>query len=93
MEFEWDEAKSQVCFEQRGFDFAYVVRAFFDPCRIIEPDTRHDYGEDRYRLFGYIRGRLYVVIYTLRVGSIRIISAHKANRREVTHYDNSTHAH
>ena len=25
MDFEWDEAKSEACFVQRGFDFAYGV--------------------------------------------------------------------
>jgi hypothetical protein len=33
MNFEWDEAKSEACFIQRGFDFAYAARAFFDPNR------------------------------------------------------------
>ncbi|MCL5740294.1 MAG: BrnT family toxin, partial [Betaproteobacteria bacterium] len=27
MQFEWDEVKSEVCFRQRGFDFAYAARA------------------------------------------------------------------
>jgi len=40
MNFEWDENKSDVCFDQRGFDFAYVVRAFIDPDRLIKKDTR-----------------------------------------------------
>lgn len=29
MNFEWDEAKSDACFRERGFDFAYAARAFF----------------------------------------------------------------
>ncbi len=31
MEFEWDDAKSDACFKQRGFDFAYVLHCFLDP--------------------------------------------------------------
>ena len=31
MEFEWDEAKSDACYVERGFDFAYALRAFLDP--------------------------------------------------------------
>ena len=42
MEFEWDEAKNDACFAQRGFDFAYVLRAFFDPDRVIRRDSRWD---------------------------------------------------
>lgn len=81
MEFEWDEAKSEVCFTERGFDFAYVVRAFLDSNRIVRPDYRRSYGEDRYQLLGMIEGRVFCVVYTLRGRTIRIISARKANRR------------
>ena len=90
MKFEWDEDKSDACFKERGFDFAYVLRAFLDENRLIHQDTRWDYGEDRYQLLGLIEGRVFFVVYTLRVQSIRIISARKANRREVNDYENST---
>ena len=39
-----------------------------------------DYGEDRYRLLGSVEGR----------SAIRIISARKANRREVREYEQNT---
>ena len=26
MNFEWDQAKSEACFQERGFDFAYAAR-------------------------------------------------------------------
>ncbi len=87
MEFEWDDAKSDACFTQRGFDFAYAVRAFLDLNRIISRDYRWDYGEDRYRLLGKIEGRVFVVIFTVRNSTIRLISARKANKREVEAYD------
>ena len=56
MEFEWDDAKNSACFARRSSDFAYAVRAFFDPRRIVVQDPRRDYGEDRYRLIGMIAG-------------------------------------
>ena len=87
MEFEWDDAKSNACFADRGFDFAYVVRAFLDEYRIVGLDHRWDYGEERYRLLGAIEGRAFLVIYTIRGSRIRIISARKANRREVQEYE------
>lgn len=77
----------------RRFNFDYVARAFFDPLRLVELDARHDYGEARYRLMGKIEERLYVVVYTLRPDAIRIISARKANQREVRHYEVSTKDH
>ena len=91
MHFEWDEAKSETCFQERGFDFAYAARAFFDPNRLIQADTRHSYGEERYQLVGRIEQRLFVVVYTPRHDALRIISARKANQREVKHHENSTH--
>ena len=88
MQFEWDEVKSEACFRQRGFDFAYAARAFFDPDRLVHVDTRRLYGEDRYQLLGTIEQRLFVVVYTPRKDAMRIISARKANQREVAHYGN-----
>ena len=89
MEFEWDDAKSNVCFARRGFDFAYAVRAFFDPHRIMAQDRRRDYDEERYRLFGMIDGRVYLVVYTVWGSAIRIISARKASRKEVGDYEHN----
>lgn len=91
MEFEWDEIKSEACFQKRGFDFAHAAKAFYDPDRTLEIDDRRDYGEARFRLTGSIKGRLYVVIYTPRHHVIRIISAHKANQREIKRYEDSAH--
>ena len=90
VEFEWDDGKSDDCFAHRGFDFAYAVRAFLDRDRLIGSDRRWDYGEERYRLLGGIEGRVFVVIYTMRGSVIRLISARKANRKEVQEYEQNT---
>ena len=58
---------------------------------LIRPDTRHSYGEDRYQLIGRIDERLFVLVYTPRHNAIRIISARKANTREVKRYENRSH--
>ena len=90
MDFEWDDAKNDACFTERGFDFAYVAHAFLDEDRIVSEDRRWDYGDDRYRLLGAVEGRVFVVIYTMRGSTIRIISARKAKRREVREYEQNT---
>jgi hypothetical protein len=90
VEFEWDQNKSKKCFTERGFDFAYAAHAFLDPNRIAQKDSRYDYGETRYQLISKIEGRVFVVIYTMRNNVIRIISARKANKREVKYYDDTT---
>ena len=51
---------------------------------------RWDYGEDRYRLLAAIEGRVFVLIYTMRGSAIRIISARKANGKEVREYEYKT---
>ena len=89
MEYEWVDAKNNACFTIRGFDFPYAVRAFLDPHRTLVQDRRRDYGEDRYQLIGMIDGRAYVVVYTIRGSSIRIISARKANAKEVANYEHN----
>ena len=48
MEFNWDDAKSDDLFAERGFDFAYAIRVFLDPHRMIRQDERKSYGEERY---------------------------------------------
>jgi len=88
MIFEWDESKSNACFDNRGFDFGYATQVFFDANRVVHKDTRFVYGEDRYQLMGLIEQRLFVVVYTPRGNIIRIISARKANQREVQYYEN-----
>lgn len=88
MNFEWDEHKSELCFEERGFDFAYAAQAFFDPHRMVRADLRFDYGEQRFMLLGEVQGRLFSLVYTPRTHAVRIISARKANAREAKLYEN-----
>jgi uncharacterized DUF497 family protein len=89
MNFEWDEDKSEACFRERGFDFAYAARAFFDPDRLVRADTRHSYGEERFQSVDRIESRLFVLVHTPRHGAMRIISARKANQREIRHHEDS----
>ena len=90
VEFEWDDAKSDACFAERGFDFAYAMQVFLDPDRLVEADNRFDYGEPRYRVLGQIEGRVFLVVYTPRGEAFRLISARKANAKEVARYGHSS---
>jgi uncharacterized protein len=81
-------SESEQCLRDRGFSFAFVVAAFADPDRRVEIDERWEYGEVRYRLYGRVDGRLFVVVYTKRDRAVRIISARKANARERRDYGN-----
>ncbi len=89
IEFEWDKAKSNTCLMQRGFDFAFALKIFTDVNKVTFTDKRWDYGEYRFQVIGKIAGRVHVVVFTHRNQVIRIISARKANLREVEIYENS----
>jgi uncharacterized protein len=91
VDFEWDKHKSDRCFAERGFDFAYAIWAFLDPERDVFVDERWEYGESRYILRGTIDGRLFVLVFTRRAERIRIISARKANTREVEDHEKGTY--
>ena len=56
MNFEWDKAKNRSNIRKHGLDFADAEEMFRGEI-IVEPDTREDYGEKRWRGIGVIRGR------------------------------------
>jgi uncharacterized protein len=87
MDFEWDLVKSNLCQNSRNFDFAYVVSIFLDPTLVVEHDQRWDYGEECFRALGLIDEKVFVVVFTRRHKAIRIISARRANGREVKRYE------
>jgi putative transcriptional regulator len=51
--FDWDPAKSEATFRNRGFDFAYASRIFAG-YRLETIDARADYGEVRIRAIGRV---------------------------------------
>ena len=74
---------------------SWVGTSFVAPPSFLIPDTdcadtRHNYGENHYQLFGMIEGRVFVVVYIPRSNATRIISARKANKREVAFYEMGT---
>jgi uncharacterized DUF497 family protein len=50
-------------------------------------DERFDYGETHFRAFGPIRGRLHVLVFTMRGQVLRAISLRRANATEVRRYE------
>ena len=85
-EFEWDEAKRAVNIAKHGVDFSLVRRVDLASAR-VEPDLRHDYGEDRFQASVRIDDRLYIFVFTYRGDAIRVISFRKANDREILRYE------
>lgn len=87
MQFEWDIEKEKYNQITHQTSFTLAAEVFDDDHRLIFEDTRFHYGEQRFVTFGYIAKRLFCVVYTVREERIRIISARKANKKEVKHYD------
>ena len=68
-----------------------TVFAFDDPYALIVEDDKHSAHERRQWLIGDSGENILIVVFTLRLpgGSIRIISARRANRRERRLYEES----
>jgi uncharacterized DUF497 family protein len=86
--FEWDEQKAELNQVKHSVSFPFATRAFDDENRVTVIDNRRDYGETRYITLAKIENRLYIVAFTLRSSIIRLISARKANNKEVKRYEN-----
>lgn len=70
---------------ERQLSFEEVSKLDWVSAVILE-DVRKDYGERRFRVFGYIGERLYAVVFTPREDAVHVISFRKANSREVKNY-------
>ncbi|MDO8753643.1 MAG: BrnT family toxin, partial [Anaerolineales bacterium] len=70
---------------ERQLSFDEVSKLEWSSAVILE-DVRKDYGERRFRVFGYVDERLYAVVFTPRQGAVHVISFRKANSREVKRY-------
>ena len=86
MEFEWDRAKAHANEAKHGVPFEVARRVFDDDACVVLEDLRQDYGERRFVALGTIDHRIYTVAFTWRGDICRLISARKANAREIRRY-------
>jgi uncharacterized DUF497 family protein len=85
--FQYDPAKATSNLRKHGVSFADAEGVFYDPLAIhqLDPDSE---AEDRFVALGMgSAGKVLVIVYALRGGEIRIISARRARRREVKDYE------
>jgi uncharacterized protein len=85
MQLSFDPAKNERNIEERGLAFNLVSELDWANA-VIDEDTRKNYGERRFRVFGCINERLYAVVFTPRADKLHIISLRKANSREAERY-------
>ncbi|MDO8422043.1 MAG: BrnT family toxin [Parvibaculum sp.] len=86
MKIEFDPAKNERNIAERQLSFEMASEFDWESAVIVE-DTRRDYGERRFRAFGFIDDRLHALVFTPRDGGIRVISLRKANQREIDGYE------
>ena len=88
MKFEWDPNKAAENLRKHGVAFEEAATVFGDPLEVTIPDPDHSEGEARFLSLGRSAdGRLLVVAYTEREGTIRIIHARVAAPKERRTYE------
>ena len=89
LRIEWDEAKSRINKRKHGVSFQEVATVFSDENALLLADPDHSDEEDRFVLLGLSTAlRLLVVCHCYRSDDeiIRVISARKATKPEVSAY-------
>jgi uncharacterized protein len=81
----WTEAKRRSNLLKHGVDLALAEKFDFVTA-LIEEDADEAYGERRERAIGWIDGRLYVYVYTLRDEADHAISLRRAEPKEYRRY-------
>ncbi len=86
MQITFDPAKNERNIHERGLSFEMAAEFNFESAVTTE-DTRRDYGENRFRSFGFIGPDLYALVFTIHGESLRVISLRRINRRERALYE------
>ena len=89
IQFEWDEDKNELNRKKHRISFDEAKTVFYDPEALLIHDPDHSEDEERFIIMGISQTlRILVVCHCYRSNEevIRIISARKANRDEITQY-------
>lgn len=87
MDYQWDPEKAKANFKKHRLEFADAVGVFEDPRAITIEDLDSE-GEQRFLSIGVdFLGRIIVVAYPYRGDALRLISARKATKKEVSIYE------
>jgi hypothetical protein len=74
VEIEFDPKKREIALRERGLDLADAGELLLG-IRLDELDDRFEYGEDRWRSLGLLKGEVLACVWVdLRPGRIRIIT-------------------
>lgn len=88
LRFEWDHGNKNKNHKKHGVTDQECEETFFDFHKKILRDVFHSHHEDRYILLGETKGkRRLFIVFTMRSGRIRVISARDLNKREIKLYE------
>jgi len=86
--FEWDDEKAAANLKKYGVDFDEAASVLRNPLAAEFHDAAHSVSEERWITIGHSKfGTILVVCFTEIGGMFRIISARKANKHEITIYE------
>jgi uncharacterized protein len=85
VEFDWDEKKDKSNQRKHGISFSLASLVFLDENRKEELDEA-SLDEKRWITLGLVDGQEIVVVYTMRGGMTRLISARGADKYEREDY-------
>ncbi|HEX9587871.1 MAG TPA: BrnT family toxin [Bradyrhizobium sp.] len=80
---DFDPAKEAINLSKHGVSLARWVDL---DIAVAFVDDRYDYGEVRYRAYGYIDGVAYCLAFTSRNGKVRPISLRRVHTKEMKRY-------
>jgi uncharacterized DUF497 family protein len=77
---DFDPAKEAINLSKHGVSLARWIDL---DIKVTFEDDRYDYGEVRYRAYGFIDGVAYCLTFTNRNGQVRPISLRRAHMKEM----------
>ena len=84
--FEWDKGNLEHI-KKRYVEFGECEQVFFNMPILVGEDKTHSQTEKRFEVLGKTNNkRLLFVVYTVREGKIRIVSARDQNKKERREY-------
>ncbi len=90
IEFQWDSGNSHKNEKHKVIN-TEIEEVFNDRDKVMSPDVKHSNSEQRYILLGKTKkNRLLYIVFTVRKGSVRVISARDINKKEASLYEKAT---
>jgi uncharacterized DUF497 family protein len=85
--FEWDEHNADKNRQKHGVTPSECEQIFFNRPLVVADDVKHSEKENRFYALEHTDGsKMLFVVFAVRRGKIRVISAREMNRKEKKEY-------